>query len=909
MNKSGSLYGTNSLYLEDLYEQYVADKTSVPQHWQDFFADLGSPASAPATQTTNDGLTSAPQVDKQSRVSQLINAFRSHGHRRAHLNPLAAAPDLDDDLKPIAFGLTASDLDAEFATEGVLTAGRAPLRDIFEAVRNTYCRTIGVQFHDIPRPERLWLQERMERVQNRPVFGKEEQHRILKGLLVAERFENFLQKKFMGVKRFSLEGGESLIPMLDVMIDAAGAAGVTDVVMGMAHRGRLNVLVNILDKPLAEIFSEFAGTLVHKNDASSGDVKYHKGKSFDITTNKGFKLHVALLANPSHLEIVNPVVEGSARARQHLKGDTERRKVMPVLIHGDTAFIGQGVVPETLNLGTLPGFTTGGTVHVVINNQLGYTARPEDAFGTEYCTDFARMLQVPIFHVNGDDAEACIHVMQLAMDYRNRFQRDVVIDMVCYRKYGHNEGDDPTFTQPLMYEKIKAHPGTLELYRKQLTSRNVLTDEAFTELDNANEAQLQEALDLAKSGNYKPTTDMFGGVWQDFAREEKKAPATAIKKELLTTISTATTAWPEGFTPHPKLAKLMEKRAASLLDGEMDWGAAEMAAYASLLSEGHSLRLTGQDVKRGTFAHRHAVLVDYATAAEIMPMAELSADGAKMEVYNSSLSEEAVLGFEFGYALTDPRTLTVWEAQFGDFVNGAQAVIDQFIASSETKWHRMAGLVMLLPHGFEGQGPEHSSARLERFLQLCAEDNMVVCNPTTPAQMFHLLRRQMLSHVRRPLIVMTPKSLLRHPKAVSTPSELTAGHFQPVIADDSVKAKAVKRVVLCSGKVYYDLMAGRDRFAKAADKVALVRVEQLYPLPLADIKKILGAFSNKAEICWVQEEPRNQGSWSFMLDNLQSQLGRPLTYIGRVAAAAPAVGSPQRHMEEQEAIVKQVFDL
>ena len=873
MDISGLLYGTNSPYLEELYAQFQKDPESVPENWRYFFAGLGAAGSVPSV--THDGLARADVSDHQTRVSQLIHAYRTHGHKRAHLNPLDPPPALDDDLKPIAFGLTNEDMTQEFNPDGILSKDRAPLADILDALKKTYCGTIGVQYFDLPnRSERLWLQEQMEQVHNHPEFTKETRKRILKGLLVAERFEQFIHKKFVGAKRFSLEGGESLIPMLDQMIDAAGAAGVTDIVMGMAHRGRLNVLANILEKPLDAIFSEFAGTVTKANDQSSGDVKYHKGKSFDITTNKGYKLHVALLANPSHLEIVNPVVMGSARARQHLKGDIERSKVMPVLIHGDAAFIGQGVVAESLSIGTVPGFNVGGTVHIVINNQVGFTARPDEAFGTEYCTDFARMLQVPIFHVNGDDPEACAHVMRLAMEYRRQFKRDIVIDLVCFRKYGHNEGDDPTFTQPVMYEKIRSHASVLAQYSDKLVADGAVSKKDYETLEADFQNKLDKAYDKAKSDGFSGTPDMFGGVWRNYARDEKAEPKTNVTKRDLEQVSKALVTFPKGFVPNSKIAKLLEKRAETLLAGEMDWGTAENAAYGTLLMEGYNIRLTGQDVKRGTFSHRHAVVWDMNTGKEIMPLATVQAKGTSLEVFSSPLSEEAVLGYEFGYALTDPQSLTIWEAQFGDFVNGAQIVIDQFISSSEAKWHRMAGLVMLLPHGFEGQGPEHSSARLERFLQLCAQNNMTVCNVTTPAQIFHLLRRHMHRKVRRPLIVMSPKSLLRHPKAVSTMADLTQGGFQTVITDNTVKAKDVTRVVLCSGKLYYDLLAGREK-EKNSSKVALVRLEQLYPLPMADIKAALKPYG-KAELVWAQEEPRNQGSWAFILDNLATELGQTI---------------------------------
>ncbi len=906
-NNKANLYGTNSLYLEDLYEQYTADSESVPSHWRDFFAGLADGAAITQPSVTNDGLATAPSTEKQSCVSQMINAFRTHGHRRAHTNPLKPAPDLDDDLKPISFGLTADDLQHEFATEGVLKEPYAPLSDIFEAIRSTYCRTVGVQFTDIPRAERLWLQQKMENSFNHPKFSDKEKKRMLEGLMVAENFEQFLHKKFVGVKRFSLEGGESLIPMLDVMIDAAGEAGVTDIVMGMAHRGRLNVLVNILNKPLEQMFSEFAGTLQVENDMLSGDVKYHKGKAFDITTNKGYDLHISLLSNPSHLEAVSPVVEGSVRARQRRKGDKERSRIMPLLIHGDTAFIGQGVVAETLNLGTVDGYTTGGTVHVVINNQIGYTANPNEGFGTEYCTDFARMIQVPIFHVNGDDPEACCHVMKLAMAYRRKFKRDVVIDMVCYRKYGHNEGDDPSFTQPELYENIRNHKSAYIDYKEHLANEASVSADAADNMQKEYTEKMQKALDTAMKGDVHADREMFNGVWEKFNLDDSFEPETKVSKKALEKVANSLISWADGFTPHPKIAKAMEKRSANIINGEMDWGAAEIAAYGTLLADGIRIRISGQDARRGTFSHRHGVLIDYKTSKPFVPLQQVATGDATLAIHNSTLSEFAVMGFEFGYAMSSPNALTVWEAQFGDFANGAQIIIDQFLSSSETKWDRMSGLVLLLPHGYEGQGSEHSSARLERFLQLCAEDNMTVCNPTTPAQIFHLLRRQVLRKVRRPLVVMSPKSLLRHPKAVSHTKELLSGSFAKVIDDATVNAKTARRVVMCSGKIYYDLLAMREKIGKKAEDVALVRLEQLYPLPLEEINTTLSKYSKKIEVIWAQEEPRNQGSWWFLLDALIPEIKHEVKLISRPNMAAPAVGKTARHIKEQEELCKEAF--
>jgi len=662
--------------------------------------------------------------------------------------------------------------------------------------------------------------------------------------------------------------------------------------------------VNILHKPLELMFAEFKGGLSSKTTDMS-DVKYHMGKSYDVTTPAGKNVHVVLLPNPSHLEAVNPVVEGSVRARQKRKGANGRRQVLPVLIHGDAAFIGQGVVAETLNLMALEGYTTGGTVHIVINNQIGFTAFPKESCGTEYCTDFARMLQVPVFHVNSEDPEACIRVMKWAAEYRAAFGRDVVIDLVCYRKYGHNEGDDPTFTQPVMYKVIKDMKCPYENYGVKLKNEGSMTDAEAENMLAIYEAELKQAYDKAEKMKEAPAPDEFkGGMWKNYSRIGNEVK-TAISEKTLAEIAKATTTLPKGFTPHPKVWKLIEQRAEMYgKGGELNWGAAEMAAYGSLLAEGYSVRISGQDAKRGTFSHRNMALKDVNTGAEAQPIVSIAQKGATAEVWNSSLSEEAVLGFEFGHSWADPNTLTVWEAQFGDFANGAQIVIDQFISSSATKWQRYSGLVMLLPHGSEGQGPEHSSARLERYLQLCADGNMEVMNLTTPAQIFHVLRRQMLRPFRRPLVIMSPKSLLRHPQAVSTPADLTKGEFQSVIGDD-VDAKKVQRVALCTGKVYYDALARREK-DKNGSKVALVRVEQLYPLPADGIKAELRKYG-KAEVVWLQEEPRNQGSWTYILDNLANEHNLNVRLISRPAASSPAVGQVYRHNAEQDKLLETLF--
>lgn len=886
------LHGGNTPYLESMLNQFNANPHSVEPYWRGFFEAMR--LEAPAASTGVEG-----------RIGQLVAAYRTHGHKCAHVNPLAPAPQMDADLDPATYGFTAADMAKKFPTQGLLAQKEAPLKDIVAALRRIYTSTLGVQYADLPnRGERMWLQGKLEDPTQTITFSRQKKHALLNSLMKASLFEDFLHTKFVGAKRFSLEGGEAYVPMMEALVEHSASFGVNEVVLGMAHRGRLNTLVNILQKPLALMFAEFKGALA-TTTADMSDVKYHMGKSYDITTAADKNVHVVLLPNPSHLEAVNAVVEGSVRARQKRKGAQGPRQVLPVLIHGDAAFIGQGVVAETLNLMALEGYNTGGTIHVVINNQIGFTACPSESCGTEYCTDFARMLQVPVFHVNGEDPEACLRVMQWAAEYRAAFGRDVVIDLVCYRKYGHNEGDDPTFTQPLMYKVIQDQKSPYENYAAALKAEGSLTDAEAEAILTAYQQSLQQAYTQAETLKEAPGPDEFkGGVWKNYARSGQDIK-TAISPKTLAAVAQATTTIPSGFTPHAKVWKLIEQRAAMYgKGGILNWGAAEMAAYGSLLAEGYSVRLSGQDAKRGTFSHRHMVLKDVNSAAETNPLASMAAKGATLEVWNSPLSEEAVLGFEFGHSWADPHTLTLWEAQFGDFANGAQIVIDQFIASSATKWQRYSGLVMLLPHGSEGQGPEHSSARLERYLQLCADGNMEVMNLTTPAQLFHALRRQVLRPFRRPLVIMSPKSLLRHPQAVCTPQDLTEGEFQPVIAD-TLNPKSVQRVALCSGKIYYEALAHREK-SDQGEKVALLRLEQLYPLPLDALKTALKQYG-KAEWVWLQEEPRNQGAWTYVLDVWAHEYGLPLRLLARPAAASPAVGQLNRHNAEQNKLLEILF--
>tara|TARA_R110000868_G_scaffold189695_1_gene432880 strand:+ start:66039 stop:68798 length:2760 start_codon:yes stop_codon:yes gene_type:complete len=918
MDQFSNLYASNSPYMEEQLSKFNADPSSVGMEWRTFFESLdagynmfskskdgtnGHTAPLVAETVTSSDVTSSGQ----NRVTRLIQAYRNHGHYNAHIDPLSEKPNIRKDLSLENFGLSESMFGQVFDTDGLLNKEHATLKEIFEALQTTYTGTIGVQYQNLAaHEERVWLKRKMESIQNQPSYDVPTKKRILKGLLSADKFENFLHTKYVGKKRFSGEGADSIIPMLDTMIDVCGDYGIKDVVVGMAHRGRLNVMVNIFEKPFEEVFAAFDETVVMENDIASSDVKYHMGKSYDVKTRSGHNLHMSLLNNPSHLEIVNPVVAGSVRAKQQKHGSDGYKKVIPLVIHGDAAFSGQGVVPETLNLANLEGYTNKGTMHIVINNQIGFTALPQDGFSGEYCTDIARMLQVPIFHVNGDDPEACNHVMEMAMEYRNTFGKDVFIDLVCYRKYGHNEGDDPTFTAPVMYKKIKGHQSPYTMYKSKLISDGAISEEEASAMELEYHSKLSESFEKSRCTETKVKPDMFGGAWGNFSKEAMEEPSTAITEEQVSQTAKSYVTYPDGFTPNKKIHKAMEKRQSMLMgQDKLDWGAAEVTAYATLLDEGYNIRISGQDVRRGTFSHRHIALWDSETGEDFMPVSKFEKQEGALQVWNSSLSELAVLGFEFGYSLASPNTLTIWEAQFGDFSNGAQIVIDQFISSSEQKWDRMSGLVMLLPHGAEGQGPEHSSARPERYLQLCAQDNMTVCNASTPSQIFHLLRRQALRKMRRPLVVFTPKSLLRHPMATSAVTELKNGSFKHVIDDVDAVAENVKKVVLCTGKFYYELLG--EKIAKDHDDTAIVRVEQLYPTPVDEVKGIMDKYKNATSFIWAQEESRNQGFWTFIRENLSDALEKPLVCVSREATASPAVGSNKRHNQEQTALVKKVF--
>ena len=900
--ESGQFIGT----LQDLllggdgfYERIFSD-LKVPYRPMRWEKDSSTPLAA--------GGRGLEAVEKQARVLQLINAYRVRGHLVADLNPLGSdSVPYHPDLDPATYGFTLWDLDRPFITNGLGGRDRATLREILEVLRQTYCGKIGAEFMYNPDPaQKQWLIDRMESTRNRSLLSVDDRRRILKKLVEAESFEKFLHMKYVGQKRYSLEGGEAAIPLLDRLLDRAAEADLGEAVIGMSHRGRLTVLTNTVGKPVGKIFAEFEGEVDPESIQGSGDVKYHLGASGTHVAPGGARLDISLAPNPSHLEAVDPVVEGMVRAKQtHLGEDLTHGKVLPVLLHGDAAFAGQGIVAETINMSQLHGYRTGGTVHVVVNNQIGFTTNPADARSSPYCTDVAKMVQAPVLHANGDDPEAVVHVVDVAIEYRNTFRRDVVIDLVCYRRYGHNEGDEPSYTQPLMYQKIKSHTSVAHLYGEALVRQGHLTAAEVDGLWASEKTGLERAYDEARGTPKVSFVDSL--VVPSAPRLHPEGDARARLARIIRAVSTV----PEGFEVHPKLKPLLKKRAEyGSGKPEIDWAGGEMLAFGMLLLEGTPVRLSGQDSGRGTFSNRHAVLADVASGAEWVPLNTIATKQARFEVIDSLLSENAVMGFEFGYAVTDPSTLVLWEAQFGDFANGAQVVIDQFISGSEQKWNQRCGLVLLLPHGQEGQGPEHSSARLERFLTLCAEDNLRVANVSTPAQYYHLLLRQMASEEKKPLVVMTPKSLLRHPKAVSTLDDLADGTFHPVLDDAafiSGSASGVRRVVVASGKLLYELMVARDKAGKG--DVAIVRLEQFYPFPGRELGQILSRYPGDAELVWSQEEPRNMGGWCFVreqfLDGLVEGVtpARPLRYIGRRELASPAPGSHHAFQIEQDALV------
>lgn len=856
----------------------------------------------------------ADQINKVARIQQLIHSYRVRGHLMADTDPLEYVQRKHPDLDVLTYGLTLWDLDREWPTGGFGGKPQLKFRDILGVLRDAYCRTTGIEYMHIQEPaERKWFQDQLEHPYSKP--SREEQLRIVSKLNAAEAFETFLQTKFVGQKRFSLEGGESLIPLLDAIISDAADDELDEVAIGMAHRGRLNVLTNIAGKTYAQVFREFEGTQDPRSVQGSGDVKYHLGTEGTFTSDNGKETKVYLAANPSHLEAVDPVLEGIVRAKQDRLDQGEAFPVLPIMIHGDAAFAGQGVVAETLNLSQLRGYRTGGTIHVVVNNQVGFTTAPSSSRSSTYSTDVAKMIQAPVFHVNGDDPEAVVRIGQLAYEFRQLFHKDVVIDMVCYRRRGHNEGDDPSMTQPLMYNLIEAKRSVRKLYTESLIGRGDITEEEAEQLLRDYQERLERVFAETHAAQTSPipiiTAD--SAAVSDIERPQAQqadfgtnAPAsTAISPETLARIGKAHLEIPEGFTVHAKLKQLLEKREQMSREGGIDWGFGEIAAFGSLIMEGVPVRLAGQDSRRGTFVQRHAVFHDRANGNEWLPLGNLTDNQAKLWIYDSLLSEYAAMGFEYGYSVERPDALVLWEAQFGDFVNGAQTVIDEFISSAEQKWGQRSSLVLMLPHGYEGQGPDHSSARIERFLQMCAEENMIVANPTTAASHFHLLRRQAYSRPRKPLIIFTPKQLLRLKGAASAVEDFTTGAFRPVISDhENLQGDAVERVLLVSGRLYYDLLATRQKTADST--TAIVRVEQLYPLPHAEIAAELAKYPN-AEVVWAQDEPANQGPWPFMGLNLPEALDRRVRLVSRPASASTAAGSMKRHAAEQDTLLKQAF--
>lgn len=963
------LSGMNAEYIALLYGEYVKNPAGVDQSWRDFFSALkDNEAEAlreivgatwtpkensrsvrklgavtvtgpdvitgelPAAPKADKGKGSAPaapaaanpEAIKQAALDSIralmyIRNFRFRGHFLANLDPLGLKkPASHPELSPEHYGFTAADYDRPIYVNGQLGLEKATLREIQKALHDIYATSIGVEYMHLSDPEqREWIQKRIEAPRNKTEFSNDEKKDILSRLTAAEGFEQFLHKKHTGTKRFGVDGGEALIPAIEQIMKRGGQMGLKEIVIGMAHRGRLNVLANIMGKPFTTIFAEFQGQPSTPNDVlGSGDVKYHLGTSSDRDFD-GNTIHLSLTANPSHLEFVNPVVIGKVRAKRAQRKSDSFREVMPLLLHGDAAFAGQGVTAETLMIAELPGYRVGGTIHIVINNQIGFTTMPNYSRSGPYSTDVAKMLDAPIFHVNGDDAEAVVHVSRIIAEFRQEFLKDCVLDIFCYRRYGHNEGDEPAFTQPLMYKKIAAQESTRSKYAKQLVSEGVVTEAEAQKVNDDFFAHLETAFQAVQS--FKPNSaDYLTGAWSDMkvAYGDDRRGNTAISKPDMDRIGNILCTVPQGFTVNPKLQRVLDAKKAMFETGkDFDWATGEALAYGTLLNEGYAVRLSGQDVGRGTFSHRHAIWYDQTNEQKHVPLQHIKENQPLFEAHDSPLSEMAVLGFEYGYSLADPKTLTIWEAQFGDFANGAQVMIDQFICSGESKWLRMSGLVMLLPHGYEGQGPEHSSARFERFLQLCAEDNWQVCNTTTPANYFHMLRRQLHRDFRKPLVVMTPKSLLRHKLAVSKAADFLDGSsFHRVLWDDDrdtlVKADKMKRVVLCTGKVYYDLL--QERRERKINDVTIIRLEQLYPFPNKPLGEELKPFKN-ADIVWCQEEPKNQGAWSFVdpfIEETLAEIKHKTTrakYVGRISAAAPATGIHSRHVAEQTKLIKEAL--
>ncbi|MPY69717.1 MAG: 2-oxoglutarate dehydrogenase E1 component [Alphaproteobacteria bacterium] len=951
LGESSFLASANSAFVEELYARFATDPSSVSAEWRAFFSELaddaphvlkamkgaswaprsarliGQPAAGTAPPRNGNGAAADFSADElrsatidSIRALMLIRAYRVRGHVAADLDPLGLHQrEAHSELDPASYGFTEADLERPIFIDGVLGLEHPTLRQILQTVRDTYCGTIGVEYMHIQEADqKQWIQERIEAIHNRTEFTERGKEAILERLTEAETFEQFLNIKYPGTKRFGLDGGESLMPALEQVLKRGSQLGVEEVVIGMPHRGRLSVLAHVMNKPYAAIISEFQGGSAKPEEVQgSGDVKYHLGTSADREFD-GRNVHLSLCPNPSHLEAVDPVVVGRVRAKQRQLGDGERRRVLGILMHGDAAFVGQGLVAETFGLSDVRGYRTGGTIHFVVNNQIGFTTNPSQSRSSPYSSDIAKMVQAPIFHVNGDDPEAVVHVSRIATEFRHEFRKDVVVDIWCYRRFGHNEGDEPAFTQPLMYKAIAEQPSTRKIYADKLIAVGEMTEEQTRAVVRGVRARLEQDFEAATT--YKPNkADWLDGKWSHLTvapTVEDRRGKTDVPMKDLKSIGTTITTIPGGFNLHPRLGRIFEARAKSIETGKgIDWTTAESLAFGTLVNEGYLVRLSGQDVQRGTFSQRHSYLIDQENENVYVPLANVSEGQARFVAHNSPLSEAGVLGFEYGYSLVEPNALIMWEAQFGDFANGAQVIIDQFISSAESKWLRMSGIVMLLPHGYEGQGPEHSSARLERYLQICGEDNMQVCVPSTPAQYFHMLRRQVHRNFRKPLVVMTPKSLLRHRLCVSTLKDMGPGsHFHRVLpeTDELVENAKVRRVVLCSGKVYYDLYAARAE--RGVRNVALARVEQLYPFPIRSLTEELTKYPN-AEVVWCQEEPRNMGAWWYVdrriediLAQLDGEADRPV-YTGRDEAASPATGSSKRHAKEQEALVDAALTL
>ena len=903
MDKYSYLGNADPAMIEELYKKYKSDPGSVDESWSKFFEGFEF------SRTGYDDDATLPYDDypQEFKVINLINGYRQRGHLFTRTNPVRTRRQYRPTLDIENFGLQEADLDKTFAAGSEIGIGEATLRDIIQYLDETYCESVGVEFMYIRKVEVLaWMRASMERTRNKMEFTKEEKVYILKKLARAVNFEKFIHKRFPGQKRFSLEGAEALIPALDAIMERGAELGTQEFVIGMPHRGRLNVLANIMRKKYSDIFAEFEGK-EYEDEGLLGDVKYHLGYKCDRKTSTGKKVKLTLAANPSHLEAADPVVEGIVRAKidNHFEGDY--KKVTPILIHGDASIAAQGVVYEVVQMSQLNGFKTGGTVHIVVNNQVGFTTNYLDGRSSTYCTDVAKVVQSPVFHVNGDDVEALVYTIQFAMEFRDKFQRDVFIDLLCYRKYGHNEGDEPRFTQPLLYKAIEKHPDPFRIYADKLTGQKVISTDEVKEIESGINKKLEENLESAKQQEKTNIRFFMDEHWQEIKKATRQdfetSPETGVDKKILKELSEKITSLPEGKKFYRKIEKLQQDRNKMVFEKDrLDWAMGELLAYASLVNEGHAVRLTGQDTERGTFSHRHAVLKVDGSEEQFVPLQNISPEQARFEVYNSLLSEYGVLGFEYGYALETPEDLTVWEAQFGDFNNGAQIIIDQYLSSAEDKWNVMNDLVLLLPHGYEGQGPEHSSARIERFLTLCAENNMQLVNVTTPANFFHVLRRQLYRDFRKPLVVFTPKSLLRHPRCVSSLSEMSKGGFRELIDDEHADPEKITRLVFCSGKLYYDLIEEREK--KNIEDTALIRLEQLYPLPEIQIRKILDKYKNAKDYIWSQEEPVNMGAWYFIGHYFPKV---SIRVVARPPSGSPATGSTKFHTIRQRKIIEKTF--